>query len=293
MIHLVTNSDGTWSTVGDSATICGVAYKLKFARNGCDGPCLTLTPAVGSGSGAPPTYTAVRAYCGKNSAFFAIGDPAVCPAARACGGPAANLAMIEVFWTHCDWTGPGYYCVEECGSTVSEVLHLVESDLAGADFAIISGPYGTEAEALANCGPVVVGCKIDSGDASPVPRSFGRGPKCVTFGGTLSSLGSVTLNHDPTFPFQPLAWVGVVNGVTVALSISSLYAPNRRCLFVLTVAYPGGGTCHYTWYFEPRTDLPLVFDSTVDTVTTFTPDVGIFCPVPAGTITFKVSEGSC
>jgi hypothetical protein len=42
----LTSADGlTWASGSGTVTICGTAYTVSFSKEGCNGPCLTLTPA--------------------------------------------------------------------------------------------------------------------------------------------------------------------------------------------------------------------------------------------------------
>lgn len=154
-VKLTSSDRATWTNPdADTITICGTAYTLSFTRQGCDGPCLTLTS---SGSGAA-TYTCVRTGCGNNFADFNIGNPAVCTGDTACGGPASNVATIHVAWAHCEYDGPGWYCVRACGTEDDcAPVELADEDAGDPDIEICNGPYETEEEAETACPTIVDG----------------------------------------------------------------------------------------------------------------------------------------
>lgn len=155
-VYLTTGDGEDWTVTGtgSSVTICGVEYALTFSREGCDGPCLTLTAEAGSGT----AYTTTRDCCGPNYAIFSIGTPLVCTGTTdPNAGPVGNVARIKVEWTCCSadgYAGPGYYCVRDAGTddACAPVEVLSAADVCAGVIEICSGPYSTLAGAEAACG---------------------------------------------------------------------------------------------------------------------------------------------
>lgn len=164
---------GGGGTASAPLVICGASYLPSFTKGGCDGPCLTLAPAGGAGSGSGGTvYTGTRESCGPNWAVFAFGAPAICTGTRACGGPAANVLRVRVSWVSCLWAGPGWYCVKDCPGTTCAAVELLEGDQYRTDIEICSGPYVNEAAAGAVCpvlSPVYASC-AEAAAAPPLTR---------------------------------------------------------------------------------------------------------------------------
>ncbi len=188
-VKLTSSDRATWTNPdADTITICGTAYTLSFTRQGCNGPCLTLTS---SGSGAA-TYTCVRTGCGNNFADFNIGNPAVCTGDTACGGPASNVATIHVAWAHCEYDGEGWYCIEPCAGGDTAVVELTDADAGDPDITIIGGPYATEEEAQDGCGPVSTSC------CESVPHQMTLVVSGLT-GVCACANGTFTITHQGTF----------------------------------------------------------------------------------------------
>jgi len=173
----LTHSGSTW-TGGDALTLCGVDYTLKVTRD-AGGPNATLT--------APDlvtVYPMVRESCGRNSAVFTVGDPAVCTGDEACGGPAANLTRIRVRWAHCEYGGAGWYCARQCGGFGDgEAVLLGDEDAGDPEIEILSGPYDTEEEA--GCAPAAAGDScVTAGEVAIGAYVSGALAPGVTTGGT-------------------------------------------------------------------------------------------------------------
>lgn len=100
-IKLTAFGDGVWGSDTATITICNNAYLVSFNVEGCNGPCLTLQPASGSGTGSDPTFTATRDCCGANYANFSIGNPSICTDRVGPNGGIGNTAQIQVYWAPC------------------------------------------------------------------------------------------------------------------------------------------------------------------------------------------------
>jgi hypothetical protein len=183
IVYLASADGEEWEPAEDAdpgtVTICGVEYALTFSREGCDGPCLTLTSDGGT------AYTAVRDCCGPNYAIFSIGNVAVCSGTTdTAAGPVGNTVRIKVEWTCCPadgYAGAGYYCVRDAGT--SDLCVAVEvtsaADVCADEVEICDGPYSTLEEAQAACPeptPATVECCV-----SEVPAALNLS---VEFGGT-------------------------------------------------------------------------------------------------------------
>lgn len=146
-------------------TICGTDYFAAFSKEGCDGPCLTLTAGEGVSGGT--TYTGVRESAGCNYAVFAFGHPDLCPGDEAAGGPCNNLLRIRVEWVEQCPVLPGWYCARDEGSSDPyQAVELPTGDPTGLD--ISSGPYSTHAAALAACPPEPGVLCTEAGGAMPL-----------------------------------------------------------------------------------------------------------------------------
>jgi hypothetical protein len=156
-VYLASADGETWTAAEGTVTICGVEYALTFSREGCDGPCLTLTS-----DGGTAVY-AVRDCCGPNYAIFSIGNVAVCSGTTDTeAGPAGNVARVKVEWTCCladGYDGPGYYCVRDAGSEdeCAAVEVLSAEDVCASEVEICAGPFETLEEAQTVCGAALPG----------------------------------------------------------------------------------------------------------------------------------------
>jgi len=147
-VYLRNSATGVFTDTTRTITICGVKYKLRFERDGDGSPRLFLISPGGT------EYPTKANGCGGTSINFSVGHPSVCTGAEACGGPDDNMAIIQVAWMHCNYTGAyKWYCVGNCGDIgPSQVLQLDDRDATDTTIKLFSTGYETEDAAFASCG---------------------------------------------------------------------------------------------------------------------------------------------
>lgn len=114
------------------------------------------SPCPGASPSPIGPFTGTRGCGGCNYSNFSFGDPTLCTDDPAEGGPCKNLLHATVSWTCCPidgWQGAGWYCITatEIEDDSPSPAELLESDKCDSSITIVSGPYGTEAEAQAAC----------------------------------------------------------------------------------------------------------------------------------------------
>ncbi|MDY3555299.1 hypothetical protein R5W24_004440 [Gemmata sp. JC717] len=186
---LTTEDGATWT---GALTLGGVEYAVSFTRGACGEPCATLTAPGGSGG----TFKGTLESCSGSSATFAFGG-GLCTGAK-CGGPRRNLVRVQVRWVQCDFE-EGWYCVKDCDTGETAAVELLDGAQYDDSIEIVSGPYATQEEADAACGPVTVVCCGDT----PLPRQVR-----ATISGFGGADGTYTLTYDaPNFPGIWSCWV--------------------------------------------------------------------------------------
>jgi hypothetical protein len=276
-VYLASADGEEWEPAEDAdpgtVTICGVEYALTFSREGCDGPCLTLTSDGGT------AYTAVRDCCGPNYAIFSIGNVAVCSGTTdTAAGPVGNTVRIKVEWTCCPadgYAGAGYYCVRDAGT--SDLCVAVEvtsaADVCADEVEICDGPYSTLEEAQAACPtplePVTGGA--DCASALPVALDTSYRVVCDWSEVSTSGLFKFTAAAGQAYKVE-------FTGTSPSLRTDSYFGCD---LFAATL---------YNGKLQACFSIP---GNVAERVITMEFTNAFFPPESASDITFTVSEGTC
>jgi hypothetical protein len=147
--RLISFGAGVWQST-DTVTIRGIDYGLRFNRGTGSGPTLTLTAAEGVYSGTE--YACFLDCCGCGYASF-VAPAELCDGDRTGCGVCENLGRVTVRYARCAYTGPGWYCVRDCGTTGAGVpVELLDEDAGDTSIEIVSGPYTSELAAAVVCG---------------------------------------------------------------------------------------------------------------------------------------------
>ncbi len=285
------STDGALWTSAAHIFICGTAYQLTFTKGDVSGPALVLLVESGSGSGIA-TRAGVRNCCGCAYAEFWFDKYTLCPGEAAPCGPCANVVAIRCAWVYAGtpgWAGAGWYCVRPCGTLgTGTVVDLLAPD---PTLEILSGPWNTQAAALAHCGTVAgVGCGTPSGQ---VPYQLGYK---VTTGDPAGGISPCTPACDQTFDviltkvpglchwsggagvacgdgsFFSLAGIFAIQFVGPGNWLYSLSIATGGLGYTLTLATPWDGTTPLTLALTSSTGpTPCGFGSTNNTTITIYP----------------------
>lgn len=187
------------------------------------------------------TYDLVLKCGGAGVVVFAGGSATVCDGSAVSG--CVNSFEIRLRCSCCPidgWDGPGWYCIEDTGPEDCIVAELLDEDKCDTEITICSGPYASEADAIAVCGSGtitgVTGCSNPQN--KQLKLTFGGGVTAddQVMNGTVVYLGNaggnVWSNSNVTLPTPS---EGNIAGHV--FSVTRLDANNWE----LRVVDPGGG----------------------------------------------------
>jgi len=206
-LYLKTVDRITWNNGPQAIVICGTAWAVAFTRGACDSPCLTLTTST---SGGDVTYTGMRTCCECAFADFAFARQDLCPDSPPLT-TCSNIVTVRVTLSCCPitgWGGAGWYCIEDTGPDDCTAQELLDADKCDTDIVICSGPYATEADALAVC-PAIVLVPSTCFGVTQVPASWNVTLTGVTNTGFCADCTALNTTHNITPYFDATCkWLG-------------------------------------------------------------------------------------